>query len=93
MIATAKDGEDAVAKARLHHPDVITLDVELSRMDELEALHTDLLERSRRTLGSDHRLVARALNDLAMFLTVRRGRMMEARKIQVEALRIWRLNY
>jgi two-component system chemotaxis response regulator CheB len=48
VIATAKDGEDAVAKARPHHPDVITLGVEMpdvitlgvemSRMDELEAL-------------------------------------------------------
>lgn len=38
VIATAKDGEDAVAKARLHHPDVITLDVEMPRMDGLEAL-------------------------------------------------------
>jgi len=37
-IATAKDGGDAVAKARLHHPDVITLDVEMPRMDGLEAL-------------------------------------------------------
>ena len=38
VIATAKDGEDVVAKARLHHPDAITLDVEMSCMDELEAL-------------------------------------------------------
>ena len=26
VIATAKDGEDAIAKVRLHHPDVITLE-------------------------------------------------------------------
>jgi len=38
VIATAKDEEDAVAKARLHHPDMITLDVEMPRMDGLEAL-------------------------------------------------------
>lgn len=31
VIATAKDGMDAVAQARLHHPDVITLDVEMPR--------------------------------------------------------------
>ncbi len=61
--------------------------------DEIEALHTDVLERSRRTLGEDHLQVARALNDLAMFLTVRRGRVMKARRIELEALRIWRLNY
>jgi two-component system chemotaxis response regulator CheB len=44
VIATAKDGADAVAKARLHHPDVITLDVEMPRMDGLEALKAIMTE-------------------------------------------------
>ncbi|MEA3282047.1 MAG: chemotaxis response regulator protein-glutamate methylesterase [Euryarchaeota archaeon] len=44
VIATAKDGTDAVAQARLHHPDVITLDVEMPRMDGLEALKAIMKE-------------------------------------------------
>jgi len=87
-------GEDHPATLRtMSRLAILLMKLGPEKNDELEALHTDLLERSRRTLGSDHRQVARALNDLAMFLMVRRGRMMEAREIQLEALRIWRLNY
>ena len=49
VIATTKDGEDGVAKARLHHPDVITLDVEMPRMDGLEAIK----EHGGKTIVSD----------------------------------------
>ena len=36
--ATAKDGLDALAKASSFHPDVVILDVQMPRMDGLEAL-------------------------------------------------------
>ena len=36
--ATAKDGLDALAKAPSFHPDVVILDVQMPRMDGLEAL-------------------------------------------------------
>lgn len=44
VIATAKDGEDAIAKTRLHQPDVITLDIEMPHIDGLEALKAIMKE-------------------------------------------------
>ncbi|HEY8542122.1 MAG TPA: chemotaxis response regulator protein-glutamate methylesterase [Pseudothermotoga sp.] len=38
VIDTARDGEDAVEKARELHPDVITMDVNMPKMDGLTAL-------------------------------------------------------
>ncbi|MGJ8455419.1 protein-glutamate methylesterase/protein-glutamine glutaminase [Pseudothermotoga sp. U03pept] len=38
VIDTARDGEDAVEKARRLHPDVITMDVNMPKMDGLTAL-------------------------------------------------------
>jgi DNA-binding NarL/FixJ family response regulator len=37
VIAEAADGVDAVAKARLNHPDVVLLDISMPRMNGLEA--------------------------------------------------------
>lgn len=37
-VDTAKDGDDAIEKAKLYNPDVITLDVEMPRKNGLEAL-------------------------------------------------------
>lgn len=37
VIAEAQDGEQAVALARRHHPDVILMDVRMPRLDGLEA--------------------------------------------------------
>ena len=39
VIVTAKDGMDAIEKAEKFHPDVITLDIEMPKMDGLEALN------------------------------------------------------
>jgi len=61
--------------------------------DEIEVLRTTILERSRRILGDDHLDVARARNNLANFLATRQGRLAEAHRQQLEAMRIWRLNY
>ncbi|MDX9911291.1 MAG: chemotaxis-specific protein-glutamate methyltransferase CheB [Phycisphaerales bacterium] len=44
VVATARDGEDALTKIRAHHPDVVMLDIEmpkLSGLDVLRALRTD----------------------------------------------------
>ena len=38
VVDTARDGEDAVEKARLLKPDLITMDVEMPKMDGIEAL-------------------------------------------------------
>jgi two-component system chemotaxis response regulator CheB len=38
VIATAKNGIEAVEKAKLHKPDIITMDVEMPEMDGLQAL-------------------------------------------------------
>jgi tetratricopeptide (TPR) repeat protein len=61
--------------------------------DEIYSLHTDVLERSRGLLGDDHVEVASARNNLAMFMAMRQGRFQAARRHEVEALRIWRLNH
>jgi len=38
VIAVARDGEDAVNKAKKYEPDVITLDVNMPKMDGITAL-------------------------------------------------------
>jgi DNA-binding NarL/FixJ family response regulator len=37
VVATARDGDEAVDLAHLHHPDVVLMDVVMPRMDGLEA--------------------------------------------------------
>lgn len=38
VVATASNGEEAIEKARLHHPDLITMDVEMPVLNGLDAL-------------------------------------------------------
>ncbi|QGQ96249.1 chemotaxis response regulator protein-glutamate methylesterase [Paenibacillus psychroresistens] len=44
VIATAKNGRDAVEKTKLHKPDVVTMDVEMPEMDGLQALKIIMIE-------------------------------------------------
>ncbi|MFT3891072.1 MAG: PAS domain S-box protein [Anaerolineales bacterium] len=37
IVATAQDGLDGIAQAKFHHPDLILMDVQMPRMDGLEA--------------------------------------------------------
>ncbi len=45
VIATARDGEDAVNKARDLHPDVVTMDVNMPGMDGISALQIIIHEK------------------------------------------------
>jgi two-component system, chemotaxis family, protein-glutamate methylesterase/glutaminase len=38
VIGTANDGRDAIEKVRLLHPDLVTMDIEMPRMDGFEAI-------------------------------------------------------
>ena len=44
VIATATNGEEAVAKAKQHDPDVITMDIEMPKMSGLQALERIMKE-------------------------------------------------
>jgi two-component system chemotaxis response regulator CheB len=44
VVSTARDGVDAVAKVKTLKPDIVTLDVEMPRMDGLEALRIIMAE-------------------------------------------------
>ena len=50
VIATAKDGLDGIEAIRKHDPDVVTLDVEMPRMNGLEALAIIMKELPRPVL-------------------------------------------
>ena len=38
VVGTARDGQEGVEKARLLNPDLVTMDIEMPRMDGLTAL-------------------------------------------------------
>src|SRR3989304_5606180 len=44
VVGTARDGEDAIQKVRSLKPDVVTLDVEMPRMNGLQALQIIMRE-------------------------------------------------
>ena len=50
VVATAKDGLDGIEAIRKHDPDVVTLDVEMPRMNGLEALAVIMKEMPRPVL-------------------------------------------
>src|ERR1700679_3108000 len=45
LVGTARDGEDAVLKARELRPDVISMDINMPKMDGITALQTILHEK------------------------------------------------
>src|SRR3954468_21936276 len=47
VVGTASDGIEAIAAVRSLHPDIITLDIEMPRLDGLQALETIMREMPR----------------------------------------------
>jgi two-component system chemotaxis response regulator CheB len=50
VVASARDGESAVAAVREHNPDVVTLDINMPQMDGVTALQTIMHESPRPVL-------------------------------------------
>lgn len=50
VVATARDGEEGLELIRRHQPDVVTLDIEMPRMDGLTALRHIMMEMPRPVL-------------------------------------------
>ncbi len=50
VVATARDGEEGLEMIRRHNPDVVTLDIEMPRMDGLTALRHIMMEMPRPVL-------------------------------------------
>lgn len=50
VVATARDGEEGLEMIRQHNPDVVTLDIEMPRMDGLTALRRIMMEMPRPVL-------------------------------------------
>lgn len=50
VVATARDGEEGLELIRKHDPDVVTLDIEMPRMDGLTALRHIMMEMPRPVL-------------------------------------------
>lgn len=50
VVATARDGEEGLEKVRKLNPDVVTLDIEMPRMDGLTALRHIMMEMPRPVL-------------------------------------------
>lgn len=50
VVATARDGEEGLEMVRRHNPDVVTLDIEMPRMDGLTALRRIMMESPRPVL-------------------------------------------
>lgn len=50
VVATARDGEEGLELIRRHDPDVVTLDIEMPRMDGLTALRHIMMEMPRPVL-------------------------------------------
>ena len=50
VVATARDGEEGLEMVRRHEPDVVTMDIEMPRMDGLTALRHIMMEMPRPVL-------------------------------------------
>lgn len=50
VVATARDGEEGLEMIRRHQPDVVTMDIEMPRMDGLTALRHIMMEMPRPVL-------------------------------------------
>ena len=58
LVAMAENGEEAIAQARHHRPDLVTMDLTMPRMDGLECIRA-----LRRINANAHILVVSALAD------------------------------
>jgi two-component system chemotaxis response regulator CheB len=50
VVATARNGEEGLAMIRAHNPDVVTMDIEMPKMDGLTALRHVMMEMPRPVL-------------------------------------------
>lgn len=60
VVDTARDGEEALAKIKVHRPDIVTLDIEMPNLDGLGALRRLMAESPARVIMLSSRTTAGA---------------------------------
>ena len=92
VVATASNGEEAIAKARQYDPDVITMDVEMPKMNGLEALERIMKENpcpvimvsSLTSEGADTTLRALDLGALDFMPKLNSGALPDMKRLETE---------